>query len=123
MIELTVTGVDELLEYLDTVKGRLSSSEFWTAELAAMLEEARRFASDISPVVTGSYAGAHRVVTGNMYAELSIDPRARNTVSGDPVTRYAAAVEEKHQVYGRTFSYTRRLVTKHAEVIGSKAIQ
>lgn len=118
MIE--VEGINELQGYLDSLISKLTSSTFW-AQLGNILEKARRYAASISPVVTGSYRGSHRVVIGAMSATLSIDPTARN---GDMlVSRYAGSVEQRHQVYARTFAYSQRLAVEGAEVIGGELIK
>jgi len=121
-ISLQIEGLEEVQVYLDDLVVKLESSEFWDPELAGILEEARRFAASISPVVTGSYRAAHRVVVGNMRATLSIDPAARNSATGTPVSRYAANVEERHGVYARTFAYTERLAVRGAEAIGRNLV-
>jgi len=108
-MELRVEGIDELVDYLDGICVKLSSNDFWGRELVDILGEARRYAASISPVITGSYRDAHRVVVGTMGAELSIDPVARNTSTGIRVTRYAAPVEDRHYVYARTNAFVDRL--------------
>ena len=118
MITLEIEGLEEAQAYLDEVNTRLGSDEFWDPELGAILEEARRFAASISPVVTGSYQAAHRVVVGQIQATLSIDPAARNTTTGVPVSRYAAGVEERHGIYVRTGEFVQRLAARGAEAIG-----
>lgn len=87
---------------------RLSRMERKTRGLTARdvfgeaLEEVHRFAVSVSPYDTGAYQGAHRMAIGKDKAVLSIDPAARNPRTGHPVTRYAGAVEDMYQVYGRT---------------------
>lgn len=122
MIELQIEGLKEIQEYVDGLIAKLQSSSFWTPELGEILEKARRYAVSISPVITGSYAGAHRVVVGDMQAALSIDPSARNLATGMLVTRYAGAVERRHQVYSRTAGHTMRLAVRGAEIIGENVI-
>lgn len=120
-ITLQIEGLTELQAYLDEVTKNLGDEEAWG--LGEILEEARRFAASISPVVTGSYRAAHRVVVGQMQATLSIDPAARNSATGIPVSRYAASVEERHRVYARTAMHTRRLAVRGAEAIGENLLR
>ena len=99
-MRLVVEGLDEAQAWLDAMSERAASAAEWTKTLDAIGEASRRVAVSISPVVTGSYAGSHRVVASGMTVELSINPLARNGKT--PVTAYAGAVERRHQVYGRT---------------------
>lgn len=117
MIELQFEGFDEAIAYLESLIAKLESNDFWASILGEWLEQSRRFAVSISPVVTGSYQAAHRVVVGAMQAELSIDPSARNIETGVPVSRYAGPVEERHRVYLHTFGHTERLVARDAQII------
>ena len=99
MIE--VEGLKELEAYIEGLVERLTSSRAWGDALGRLLEIGRRHAAKVSPVVSGSYQRAHRVVVGDFQAELSIDPSARNR--GVPVGRYAAPVESRHHVYESTY--------------------
>lgn len=123
-MELIITGLEEFNEYLTTVVGRVSSDEFWAKILGleGFLGKSKRFAVSISPVVTGSYAGAHRLTTGGTTSELFIDPSARNTATGELVSRYAAKVEERHGVYKQTYTYTQRIAAQGIDSIGDRLI-
>lgn len=121
-IEIRMEGFEETQEYLDGVIERLSSDEFWDEKLGSLIKGAQRYAISISPVVTGSYRDAHRTVVGNMEALLEIDPAARNSRTGIQVSRYAADVEDRHQVYGRTAIHTDQLVAKALPDIGEELI-
>ncbi len=74
----------------------------WEEAQMAMGEILRQCAVSLSPVVTGAYQGAHKLLAVNGAMALTIDPTATNPRTGVPVTRYAGAVEARHQVYGRT---------------------
>lgn len=113
MIE--VEGLDELKEFLDSLIERLSSGRAWGESLGRLLKIGKRHAVSISPVVSGSYRDAHRVVVGDSQAELSIDPSARNV--GVKVERYAASVEKRHKVYDRTHEELLRHLEGLAEEI------
>ncbi len=92
---IVVEGLEEARAYLTSL-----SDLDWQGPLEAGGRSLVRFAASISPVVTGSYAGAHRATVDGKTLTLSIDPMARN--KSVPVTRYAGAVEERHQVYARS---------------------
>lgn len=115
MIGVEVVGLEEFQEYLEVMGARLASKDFWEIALGGAMEKARRYAASISPVVTGSYRGAHRVTVGRMCATLSIDPTARNTASGGLVRRYAGPVEKRHRVYARTASQLLGLAERAGE--------
>jgi len=85
-------------------------------EFGEALEGGRRTAVSLSPVVTGSYAGSHRITVDADRAGLGINPDARNTATGTPVTDYAGAVEDRHHVYERVLREVPRLVTRAAEL-------
>lgn len=120
MITIEVRGLVELRAYLDRLRERvLSTGPF----LAKIMRRARRYAASISPVVTGSYRRAHRVTSGDMWAELSIDPCARNTRTGVSVSRYAGPVEARHGVYDRTKSYAQRLAVSMAGELGRSLVR
>lgn len=103
MIDLEVRGIDETIADLDEWVALLESDALWIPVTQGAAEEFRRFAMDISPVITGAYRGSHIIVHHRMAAIMTIDPAALNPVTGTPVTRYAAAVEERHHIYQRTF--------------------
>lgn len=105
MIDVDVRGLQEAIAYMEGVGRRAASDVTYQPTLMEIARKGLRYASSISPVVTGSYRGAHRVTGSGKKAMLSIDPMARNRKSGTLVTRYASAVEYYHQVYGRTASY------------------
>jgi hypothetical protein len=105
---ITVTVTSEPIEGIPP--------EAWEAAQTSAAEVMLRCAVSISPVVTGAYRGAHTIVQEGDKAILTIDQRAINPQSGVPVTRYAAAVEARHQVYGRTASEAgMRAATEGAE--------
>ena len=109
MIE--VEGMEEAQAYLAKLKARLSDDRTWTGPLKRFGVVAVQFARSISPVVTGSYQASHRAAVERKTLTISIDPAARNTVSGTLVTRYAGPVEKRHQVYARTAEHLIRVVT------------
>lgn len=106
---IRVEGMEEAQAFLQKLKVKVSSDATWQRPLGGFGLQLERYASSISPVVTGSYAGAHRATVDGKTLELSIDPGARNSVSGVPVIRYAGPVEERHQVYARTGEYALRM--------------
>lgn len=99
MITVTVRGVDEAQEFLRAVSE--AATKGWEGPLASLGGRLTRFAMSISPVITGSYAGAHRAAVSGQQLQVYIDPSARNSRSGVPVTGYAGSVERRHNVYGR----------------------
>lgn len=105
-----VTGLDTVLARLERLGIRVSRADVWRGVLGGTVRSLQRFAVDISPVVTGSYQSSHQTVVRGMTATLSIDPTARNVVTGDLVTSYAGSVEERHQVYKRTVEEIPRAV-------------
>lgn len=111
-ITLTISGVREARSFLVGIGERADSEAFWNAALGQMMEETRRFAADISPVITGSYRAAHTVTVASLSAIMTIDPSARNTVSGVPVTQYAWPVEDRHQVYEQAGRQLERIVIR-----------
>lgn len=115
-VSLEVKGLDQALARLSKVERNIRGLSAQTAFGDAM-SSLHRFAVSISPVVTGAYQGSHRLVVSRMTATLSIDPAARNPVSGESVERYAAAVEERHNVYGRTAAEAERMADKIAKDI------
>lgn len=123
MIGFRIDGLDELRNRLEGLRGKLASGTFWTGLFSPVMEEARRFAASISPVASGSYQAAHRVVMGANNATLSIDPRARNTRTGVLVTRYAASVEEAHKVYEQTHAYAQRLAVVGGSILKENLIR
>jgi len=108
-------GTDEVTPWLAEVGAKLSDDRAWLSVLLPVMEGLQRFAVSISPVVTGSYAGSHRLSVSGREVKLSIDPTARNTVSDVLVWRYAGAVEERHQVYARTDAQAERLAARVLE--------
>ena len=107
-VSLNVKGLDKAIARLTRLERkirRISIQELFSETM----ERLHRFAVDVSPFGTGAYQSAHRLVVGRSRATLSIDPTARNPVSGELVTRYAAAVEAEHQVYARTAAKARAL--------------
>lgn len=104
----------EALALVETIGERVASG--FGEEFGVALEAGRRYAVSISPVVTGSYAGAHRVAVDAEQAELGIDLLARNVVTGTPVIDYAGAVEERHHVYGRVLNDVERYATDAVEL-------
>ncbi len=101
---LEIEGILEAIDFLADLARLVSSEEVWIPTTAAAGEELRRYAMSISPVITGAYRSAHRVYPGPMRSVLTPDPSVRNPVSGVPVVRYAGFVEDRHQVYERTFA-------------------
>jgi len=99
-LELRITS-DEITPWLEEVIGKLTSDRWWVKVMRPGMETLQRYATDISPVVTGSYAGSHRLFENGREITLAIDPTARNVKTGTQVQRYAGAVEERHQVYAR----------------------
>jgi len=95
---------DEITPWLADVSAKLGNRAWWLKAMLPAMEGLQRFAVGISPVVTGSYAGSHRVSVSGETVKLSVDPTARNTKTGQLVQRYAGAVEERHQVYTRTWA-------------------
>ena len=110
-ITLEVRGLSEATR-------RLTRMERKTRGLRAIdvfgeaMGEIHRFAISVSPYATGAYQWAHRIVMGKEKATLSIDPAARNPDSGQPVIRYAGAVEDMYQVYGRTAAVASSLANR-----------
>lgn len=111
-----------VMSWIKRLINRLSSGKFWNKELGDLAKDARRYAADISPVATGSYRDAHEVAIGDRKATLTIDPTARNIKSGGLVSRYAADVEAKHQVYGRTGAYVARIGAQRVEIMGERLL-
>ena len=120
---VTTEGLDETIAYLNDLADRLADEKEWSGALSDLLEQGRRFAWSISPVVTGSYRAAHKVMTSGRTAVLGIDPAARNVRTGVPVERYAAAVEQRHQVYGRTAAYIEAAASSAAEQLVEEMIE
>lgn len=120
MIELTIEGLEEVEAFLQDVITKLKSETVW--DLESLMGEARRFAAEISPEVTGSYKAAHRVVVSQNQVMLGIDPSARNRVTGGLVSRYAADVENRHQVYAKVLVFLNRLAAEHARIIGGNFV-
>ena len=102
MIILQTEGIEEIESYLESLIARLESDDLWAPTLGGTIGEALRYARSISPVDTGSYQAAHRVVVDGKQAMLSIDPGARNIRTGAPVEDYAGYVEARDHVYART---------------------
>ena len=97
---IQVEGLEEARVYITGLK---MTDADWLEPLEKLGQGLRRYTASISPVITGSYRDSHRAVVDGSTMTLSIDPMARNTVSGGLVTRYAGPVEQKHQVYGSAF--------------------
>ena len=118
MADLEVHGIDETIASLDEWTALLESDALWIPVTQGAAEEFRRFAMDISPVVTGAYRGSHIIIQHRMAAIMTRDPKAINPVTGTPVTRYAASVEERHHVYLRTLESA----TERAGVEGARLL-
>lgn len=114
-VQIEIEGEIKAGAMLDRIKRRAASDAVWQAGLAPGMEEIKRFAMSVSPVLTGSYRASHRVAMAGKTATLSIDSLARNVKSGVPVTRYAMAVEEQHEVYAQTADVARRMAPRIAE--------
>ena len=123
MITLDVRGVQEALDYLAKVRKRAASVAFYQPFLRKVIGQGVSYARAISPVITGSYRGAHRDAVAGLTATLDIDPTARNTVSNCFVTRYAGAVEERHQVYGRTAVYLEKISEQSLAELSRRLVQ
>lgn len=93
---IQVVGLEEAQAYIAGLK--LTDSD-WQRPLEKAGRELVRYAASVSPIVTGSYAGAHRATVAGPGVTLFISPVARNTATGTLVSRYAMAVEGRHQVY------------------------
>ena len=117
MITLETSGFEEAVAHIDRWIRLLESTALWAPASSSAAEVLRRYAASISPVITGSYQGAHAVFPRGMGAVMTIDPAARNTRSGAPVTSYAGFVEERHDVYGRTAQEMSRAGVAGVEVL------
>jgi hypothetical protein len=118
MIEITVENADEVQEAIDQIMEVASGS--WATALEPLGVSMYRNAVSISPVVTGSYAGAHRITVGDKVVTLEIDPQSRNFISGGLVTDYAGAVERRHSVYSRTADVMYRLAADVENVLAEE---
>jgi len=117
---IVVEGLEEAQVFIAGLK--LTDAD-WQKSLEKMGGELRRFAASVSPVITGSYRDSHRAVVDRKIMTLSIDPAARNTATGTPVTRYAGAVEQRHHVYAGTFFRAIRLaVTVLEDLLRGKGL-
>lgn len=110
-IELIIEGDQRVLDLLEMIIKKASSSRHWQRKLIEVMEVGRRYAVSISPRATGSYAGAHRSAVVNMGASIFVNPDATNIATGQRVIRYAAAIEKRDRVYERTRDHVRRLVS------------
>lgn len=109
---IVMEGMEEAQAFLAELRRKAAGD--WKA-IEDLGHDLVRYAVSVSPIVTGSYAGAHRLSMEGKTATISIDPTARNTKTGMPVTRYAGAVEARHQVYGRTGEEANRLAVTATE--------
>lgn len=109
MIVLQLGGFEEAATLLADWERLLQSPDLWDDTTGVAAEEFRRYAMNISPVITGAYRGSHVIIQDRMAAAVAIDEGAINPVSGEGVTRYAGAVEDRHHVYQRTFDQMARL--------------
>jgi len=123
MIHIEVHGLQAARDRLETLYNRSASTAFWQQYLREEMEDALEYARLISPVVTGSYQGSHRVAISGMQATLSVDPTARNVKSNVLVTRYAPSVEARHQVYKRTAAHLDRISGKGAAALARKLVE
>lgn len=108
---------DEITPWLAEVSEKLTDDQWWLRAIRPEMGGLQRFAAEISPVVTGSYAGSHRLAVEGRVVELSIDPAARNISTGGLVARYAHPVEERHQVYGQVWARTGGAAERALEVL------
>ena len=115
MIEIEIDGMEEIQDALDRIT-RVAAGN-WSVAMTALGAELVRYATSISPVITGSYAGSHRSTVIFKGVELSIDPSARNIISRTRVIDYADSVENRHSVYARTFGQLPRLAVAAEDVI------
>ena len=93
---IRVEGLEEAQAFIANLK---LADDDWQRPLEKAGRELVRHAASVSPIVTGSYAGAHRATVAGTGVTLFISPVARNVKTGTLVTRYAMAVEGRHQVY------------------------
>ncbi len=93
---IVVEGLEEAQAYLAGLK---LTDKDWKGPLEKAGRELVRYAASVSPIVTGSYANAHRAMVAGTGVTLFISPVARNTATGTLVSRYAMVVEGRHQVY------------------------
>jgi len=107
VITIEVEGLDELQATLDKMDAVLSGD--W--DMSAIGEGLLRYATQISPVVTGSYRDAQMAAYTDKTVSLGINPSARNP-NGAQVIDYAAAVENRHSVYERAFGQIDRFAVK-----------
>ena len=106
---------DEITPWLADVSEKLHGDSNWIRAIMPAMEDLQRFVVGISPVVTGSYAGSHRLSVSGREVKLSIDPSSRNIKTGQLVQRYAGAVEERHQVYAQGWEEAERLARRALE--------
>ena len=107
-VSLNVKGLDKALARLTRLERKIRGVSIQDL-FSETMERLQRYAVSISPFGTGAYRGAHRLAIERSKATLSIDPTARNPVSGELVTRYAGAIEDRHEVYGRTAARAKAL--------------
>lgn len=117
-ITLEIRGLEEAEALLAEWERLLQSPELWEPAAYAAAREFKRYAEDISPVVTGAYKAAHIIVPVEGGAAVTIRPGAINPVSGVRVVEYAGPVEDAHHVYRRAFDH----VSGRAGVAGVEAI-
>ena len=120
-VELRVIGVEDTEQFIEDWARLVSSDELWIATTTAAVQELQRFAVSISPVVTGSYRGAHKVFSESKQAILTIDSSAFNPISRRRVIDYAGVVEERHNIYGQTFNQmSERAAIRGVEIVEDK---
>lgn len=123
MIHIEVHGLQAATDRLDNIYNRSASASFWQRYLREEMDDALEHARLISPVVTGSYQGSHRVAISGLQATLSIDPTARNVKSNVLVARYAPSVETRHRVYARTAAYLDQISGKGAADLARRLVE
>jgi len=108
---IILKGDKEAIKALEEI-ARKADSSAWDNPLRGIGTGATRYAASISPVVTGSYKGAHRFAVNGKELTLFIDPSAKNGRTGVAVTSYAGDVERRHSVYGQVSAQIGRLAAQ-----------
>jgi hypothetical protein len=114
---IQIDGMEEALDRLEVIERKAKVADLYDV-FAPWMNDLVEFTRMISPVITGSYQASHRwEFTGRFTATQTIDPTARNTMSGVLVTSYAGNVEGNHEVYRQAFQHISRMAPEIADSI------